>query len=203
MPAKYPEIIVQEWEREPDVERLWGATDLLKTDVLTAIKKLEDLSMEGSALSMMYLGDTYLYGRKVEIDLERGERWMRQSVARGSIEGMYRLARYYQSQGRNDEAKCILVQLCDHGFSPAMYILGLMYYEGSGVEKDINMAEKYWTMAELNGHIIAKQAISIMLRSGRHGIFGKIKGYVKLIQLLTYGVAYRILYPESDRLRYW
>ena len=42
----------------------------------------------------------------------------------------------------------------------AQYYLGLMCYDGEGVEKDIEQAAKWWTMARREGHRDAAYALS-------------------------------------------
>ena len=46
-------------EREPDLQRLRFAYDLLKADQSTAIIELEKLTEDGSVMSELYLADFY------------------------------------------------------------------------------------------------------------------------------------------------
>ena len=39
--------------------------------------------------------------------------------------------------------------------SEAQYYIGMMYYDGTGVEKNIDKAVKWWTKARRSGHVDA------------------------------------------------
>ena len=201
MKPKYPENIILAWDDEPNVNALWEATELLTTNPLLALSKLEYLAGQGSALSKVYLGDAYLYGRGVERDYERGELWLKRAAEQGSIEGAFRLARHYQGAGEFAKAESEFIKLGDRGFSPAMHTLGNMYFNGEGVTKNIDKALECWTRAERCGHLIAKQRASFLLRSGHLGLIGRLKGYIKLASGLIPFIKYRSEYPDSDRLR--
>ncbi|WP_050724129.1 tetratricopeptide repeat protein [Nitratiruptor sp. SB155-2] len=55
-----------------------------------------------------------------------------------------------------DEALPIFKKLAKEGDAEAMYYLGMMYYEGWGVEKDEKMAVEWWKKANRRGSLDAK-----------------------------------------------
>ncbi|BCD61766.1 MULTISPECIES: tetratricopeptide repeat protein [Nitratiruptor] len=55
-----------------------------------------------------------------------------------------------------DEALPLFKELAKNGDGEAMYYLGMMYYEGWGVEKDQNKAVEWWKKANRRGNLDAK-----------------------------------------------
>ncbi len=198
-----PENLSLEWESDPESDLLWDATKLLDGNTLLALAELKALADKGSALSMMYLGDTYLNGRGVTQDVEKGEKWMRRAAERGSIEGAQRLAVFYKKRGDFNRAREEFMKLDDRYFSHAMYLLGHMHYFGQVVDKYVEKSIYYWRRAEENCHLLAKNWYSYLLRNEKFGIIAKIKGYAKLFTLLISGVRCKIMHTDSDRLRDW
>jgi TPR repeat protein len=199
----YPESFMQALADEPDVDAFWDACDQLKIAPLEAIAKLEELAAKGSALSMLYIGDSYENGRGVERNVELGDQWYRKAADRGSVEAAHRLAFAYWHRHEYGKAIEELSKLSERGFTPAMFCLGSMYYVGKGVKPSVENAMKYWKMAEARGHLLAKQRLSKLFRSGEVGFIRRITGYIKLIMLIIPALRYHINYPKSDQLRDW
>lgn len=57
---------------------------------------------------------------------------------------------------RYEEAKPLFEELARKGDSEAMYYLGMMYYEGWGVEKSQDKAVQWWKKANRRGSLDAK-----------------------------------------------
>lgn len=199
----YPESFIQALADEPDLDAFWDASAQLKIAPLLAIAKLEKLAERGSALSMLYIGDSYENGRGVERNVELGDQWYRRAADCGSIEAAHRLAFAYWHKHEYGRAIEELSKLSERGFTPAMFCLGSMYYVGKGVKPSVENAMKYWKMAEARGHILAKQRLSKLFRSGDLGFIYRIKGYIKLMMLIIPALRCHINYPKSDRLRDW
>ena len=200
---KYIENIDREWRIESDPDRLRHAIDLREMDSISALDELQALADDGSALAMLYIGDTYGNGRGVPRDVERGDHWYQRAADRGSIEASHRLAfGYYHSRDYQKSIE-LLGRLSDLGFIPAMYCLGSFYFTGTGVDKDMGKAVECWIKAESGGHLVAKRRVSIILRSGVYGFVGRIRGFLKMLRLIYPFVIYNMKKPRSDRLRDW
>ncbi|BCD59821.1 MULTISPECIES: tetratricopeptide repeat protein [unclassified Nitratiruptor] len=63
---------------------------------------------------------------------------------------------------RYEEALPIFKQLAKDGNAEAMYYLGMMYYEGWGVEKDEKAAVEWWKKANRRGSLDAKYMLQII-----------------------------------------
>ena len=193
--------MIAAWELEPEPQQLSDALEMLESDSLQAIGRLEAMAKNDSVLSMVYVGDAYLYGDRVGQDSERGEQWLRRAAMKGSIEAAFRLACHYRWIENYDKSIQELTKLSNSGYSPAMYLLGLMNYNGEGVNKNIDQAIIYWKNAADRGHFFATQWYSYLLRKGNFGISSKIRGYLKILLVIIPFVYYKLYYPESDRLR--
>ena len=70
-----------------------------------------------------------------------------------------------------DEALPIFKKLAKDGNSEAMYYIGMMYYEGWGVEKDLDEAIRWWKMANRRGNLDAKYMLQTI--STDSSVFGR------------------------------
>ena len=59
-------------------------------------------------------------------------------------------------QDRYEEALPIFQKLAKQGNAEAMYYIGMMYYEGWGVEKSQEKAVEWWKKADRRGSLDAK-----------------------------------------------
>ena len=57
---------------------------------------------------------------------------------------------------RYEEALPLFEKLAREGDAEAMYYLGIMYYEGWGVDKDLDKAVEWWKKANRRGSLDAK-----------------------------------------------
>ena len=69
------------------------------------------------------------------------------------------------------EALPLFKELAKEGNSEAMYYLGMMYYEGWGVEKNLDEAVKWWKMANRRGNLDAKYMLQTI--STDSSVFGR------------------------------
>ncbi len=203
MTVRMPESLMREWDNDPNFDELWTATGLLDSDPLLALAKLETLAANGSALSMVYIGNTYLAGLKVKQDISVGVDWMRRAAVSGSIEGGYRLARHYYQSGELEKAKTELVKLGERGYSPAWFTLGSIYYEGQGGARNLDEAIKCWKKSKDLGHLLAKHSLSYVMRTEIGGISFKLKSYFMWISIVFPILYCKVFYSSSDRIKYW
>jgi TPR repeat protein len=200
---KYIDNIDREWAADHFGHELWEVVDLIGPNSAEALKLMNILADKGSALSMVYIGDTYANARGVERNIDLGIQWYQRSAEAGSIEGAFRLAIELWHKNQYKDSIEILKKIAASGFSPAAFILGSIYFNGDNVEKNNIDALKYWKLAEDNGHLLAKRRLSIYLRSGEEGIIGRFKGYIKLFTALPEFVTVAAKNPGSDRLYSW
>ncbi len=201
--ALLPENVAMALRDEPDAAGFLEAYSMLDRQPVEALRRLEMLADQGSLLSLVFLGDAYLYGRGVDPDVERGKAYLFKAAKAGSIEASFRLARFLGRNGDTEESIDALRKLAERGYSPAMYLLGWRYYRGIGVDEDPVAAFHYWKMADRNGHLLARQHLLHTYRSGRCGVGKRILGYLGMVGFIPVFVKYKMKHPNSDRLRQW
>ncbi len=206
MSVRYLENFDREWSVEPDAERLLIAAKLQQSNPQECLKIWHDLAQQGSNLAKVYLGDAYANGRNVDRDIERGMQWYQRASDSGSIEASHRLAFWLWYKGEYQTAVERLKDIGERGFSPALTVLGSIYYSDYNdhtIGSNVELSLKYWRAAEAIGNLIAKRRISIFLRRKDSGLFDKVRGYLKLLRLIPEFMYFSIKYPMSDRLRGW
>lgn len=161
---------------EPDLDRLYCAINAIETNPNFAMAEFKDLADAGSTQSMVYLGYLYGSGIGVEKSPKSGEMWYKKAELSGSIEARYRLSNVFIYQGRFKEALDLLKILENVGYTPGLYSLGAMYMRGQGVDKDMNLARKYWSFASERGHLIARRDLASVYLTGKFGFLNLIKG---------------------------
>jgi len=70
-----------------------------------------------------------------------------------------------------EEAILVFRELAKDNNSEAMYYIGVMYYEGWGVKKDLKEAKKWWKMANKRGSLDAKYMLQTI--STDSSVFGR------------------------------
>lgn len=202
MPKKLGEALAFEWEVEDRPDKLWDILSKLEDSPQEAIADLADFSAEGSRLAMAYLGEIYadgLYG--IEQNDHLAEHWLVQSMHHDSVEGAFRLAKFLENNRRVSEAQGILKELVAEGFSPAMYVLGMHHWNGTGVAMSKQRALRYLMLAEREGHVEAKMFIAKLMMSGYFGCLNRIVGVWCVLRLLLPIVKLKYSFPDSDWLR--
>jgi TPR repeat protein len=202
MPKLYGENYLQEWMQDPLAPEIKEAIILAENGKKEGISIVEGFAKNGSALASFLLGDIYLYGRYgATVDESLAEDWLKRSADNGSLEGRYRLAKYYERKGAHDLAIEHYSALAKDKFAPAMYILGYKYLTASGVEKDFSQAVRYLKEADKLGHLHAGHWLSHLDISEGRGILAKVRGFIKRIAIFFPFVYTKVLDPNSDRLR--
>lgn len=196
------ENLSREWELDHQAPEIWDGLRLIERDPTTGIAALEELGRSGSALSMMYVGHAYLTGRYgIKIDQSLGEKWLQESCTAGSIEGGYRLAKYFQSVGRDSDAMTVYLQLSELGYAPAAYQLGVEHYLGERFNKDTSAALRYLDIGSGLKHYPSIQWISYIKISTGDTLVGKMSGYATRLRHFLPMAYYSMFFPNSDRLR--
>lgn len=198
---RYPENLLDSLESEPFPELLLKKLDLFGVDPNLAISDLEVLAKNGSPYSMSVVGDLYVHQSDNEKIVEDGVDLFLKAAELGSVDGKYRLAKYYSEIGRYSDAVSLRIDLSERGYAPAMYLLGWMYCKGRGVRMDQDKAVEYWKKSEKCGHLRARRHLAAIYRSGSYGFSKIFIGICLLIKLYGPYIYYSIYYPSSDRLR--
>lgn len=198
--TKTGENLQREWDAEPQAPELWDALQVLKRDHLQGKSELAAISEQGSALAMMYLGDT-LSKSQIEDEAEQAELWLRRSADAGSIEGRFQLARHFERMGKGQAAVEEYAKLGSSGYPPSMFCLGVMFYQGTLVERDLGKSVEYFKHAKEAGHLPAMGYLAWIYRKEGFGLSGRIAAHWNCLAKIPEGTWYILKYPNSDRMR--
>ena len=112
------------------------------------------------------LGVAYFNGEGVAQDLKKAIDWFELAAIGGNVQAMFNMgSAYYQGNGTNqDYAKAVewWQKAAALEQRSAQYNLGLAYYFGKGVEQDLSRAAESLRQAANNGHLGAKNAITLI-----------------------------------------
>lgn len=192
-------------EREPDLQRLRFAYDLLKADQSTAIIELEKLTEDGSVMSELYLAD--FYSRKPNTDPLNAEKWFKVAFDHGSARGLVCLAIHYAKAGKLDEAERLYLIGKSRNDGPSMYYLAKLYIRENRHAIASGEIKNLLEGAAAQGHASAMRDLWQMHVKGIFGMQNIPKGIWLLIYYLYKSFSFAFLrradgYGPSDR-RLW
>ena len=196
------ENLEREWDAEPHAGVLWDALEMAENDISAALEMMEDLAEKGSALAMMYLGNSYNFGNYgLEPNQELADSWLRRSARLGSIEGSFEFARRKEIEGDYELAEIEFRRLADRQFPPALYVLGRQHRHGGWLKQDTEKSIEFLEKAEKLGHFHAQHMLRYIHTHEKSGVANKVRGWVKFATMLIPFLRYSVNYPNSDRLR--
>src|SRR5690606_16984746 len=100
MTKEYGKNYLREWMKDPLAPQIKEAILQAEQGKQEGISVVERFAKNGSALTSFLLGDIYLYGRYgATVDESVAEHWLKRSAENGSLEGRYRLAKFYERKG--------------------------------------------------------------------------------------------------------
>ncbi len=186
------------WLKEPDINKLRIAHDLLACDPARAIRELRALVINGSIMSAIYLGYAYEMGFGVARDLQEAKKWYEMAYEKGSALALTQLGGLYFQQRNYAAAEQIFSRGVLMNDISSMYWLARIYLNnGEKLSETLNLLER----ATDNGHIYAERALGGLLLSGRFGIIGMIRGCWHCIRAVVVGFILVCNDPTSSRLK--
>ncbi len=121
---------------------------------LEALLDFQILATEGDIVAMTYLGQMYRTGRGLSQNFTKAEMWLGRAAKEGNASANHRLGWMYargQINGAKDEKMAVKYwkKSAELGDPLAQTDLGVMYWRGEGVDKDIVLAY-YWLAKSSN-----------------------------------------------------
>ena len=101
---------------------------------------------------MARLGMMYYYGTGISRNEYNAMYWLGLASDSGNAEAAYQLARAAYSAGNYDQAREFYLSAAERGDVSSMFELGLMYYNGVGVDQDYAEAKSWFTKAAEGGN---------------------------------------------------
>jgi TPR repeat protein len=121
-----------------------------------AVALLAPTAEEGDIEAAVFLGNLYLYGRKMDPDYEAARKWLEIAAKDGRPDAMYNLgAMYDKAVGMPRDVTTAIkwfTLAADQRDAQAQLNIALLYLNGDGVPKDIATAELWLKRAAGNGN---------------------------------------------------
>jgi TPR repeat protein len=122
--------------REPDLNRLGAARELVSTKFPQGIAELEALAREDSVISMLYLAQAYQ--REEGSDSTKAEMWYRSAYEKNSSTAFFGLGGIYYRRGDIDESEKIFMAGSSRNDVVSMYWLAVIYLSRGGDNKKLH-----------------------------------------------------------------
>ena len=127
-------------------------------------------------MSMLYIGDAYDEKGAATTDLTQAAEWYSRAADRGSVLGRYKLGRVYLDLKRYAEAQRMFEIGVSENDAPSMNMLGRMYKNGIGVNRDISKARPLLERSVSLGNLFAKRSLAEILLRGNFGPLQFLRG---------------------------
>lgn len=119
---------------------------------------------QGNALAQCHLGDFYAEEGTGYTDYNAAVKWYRFSARQGNLRAKLEIGRIFDSGKLGDEnAKQqgikYFMELAEEGYPTAQYIIGMKYYFGDGLPKDISKGILWMKKAAYQGCIDAQRQL--------------------------------------------
>lgn len=121
-----------------------------------AFKLLKPLAQKGIARAQLYLGDCYVNGNGVVMDLEEAVKCYRDAADQELPEAQYRMFKCYRDgigiELNTKNAAKFCRKAADAGLDEAMFDMGMLYVNGNGVEANAKSAFRWFRKGAEHGY---------------------------------------------------
>lgn len=146
-------------------------------DRARATELYEQAAGMGDAKAQEALGGRYEEGVGTAVDLDKALFWYEQAVSGGRDYAAYSMAFLLHKLEKWDEAFQWAMIAANMGSVGAKRLLGRLYYNGTGTEKDIAEAVSWWESAAKEGDAQAARRVSSVFYGGELGTANLEKAY--------------------------
>ena len=134
-------------------------------DYATALKEFRPLAEQGDADAQFNLGVMYEDGQGVTQDYKKALKWYRLAAEQGDATAWHQLGvmhHYGWGVKTNYKEALRFYRLGAPRFPVSQYSLGVMYYQGQGVDQDIVIAYMWFYVAAENGNSRSKGNVNVL-----------------------------------------
>ena len=139
-----------------------GSAAWERGDYTQAVAEWRPAAIQGDPAAQYGLGQAYLYGRGVAVDLEQARLWFEKAAAQGHAEAQDNLGLLLFQEGERQKALPYLERSAARGEPRAQYVLGTAKFNGDLVDKDWVGAYALMTRASAAGLPQASRALAQM-----------------------------------------
>lgn len=191
-----PEI----WNKEPDIDRLRAAYELLSADPQRARHEFQSLADQGSLMSLVYLAYIYADGIGTPADLTKAEELYRRAYAGGSTTARFRLGRLYWTMKNYKSARDLFEIGAAQRDPRSMYWLARGYL----LEKDREHRDRAMQLlkqASSTGHVQSELTLARTMMTGHLGVKSIFCGFWRSIRIAFLGGKLAVFDPKNPALR--
>ena len=115
----------------------------------------------GESIGKYYVGYFYQNGLHVKKNTYLAVKYYEQAANKGLPQAIMAMGDYYESDCKKDDKKALEYYLlaAEKGYAEAQYKVGRYYQKGTGCNKDITIAAKWFRKAYLQGHTKSKSKL--------------------------------------------
>ena len=145
---------------------------MIKLDLNTEVfswTEIIELADTGDLEAIRYCAASYASGDGCEEDIPKSRYYL--EIGHGLQDNWcsYHLATRHVNWEDNEVGCKIIKAIAAMGYPPALYKLALCYYQGFGVERDLNKGFSYLQKAAKKGHVHAKYSMFSEIRKNSSG----------------------------------
>lgn len=184
--AKQPREVNEVLER--------GKLAFFRLDYEEAFPHLIEASNMGSGQADYFLGRMYSYGSFVNLNVFKATDYYQNAINKGCSWGYYGLASLEEKNSNRDKARKLYTESFEGIFKDAMasdiqacFMLGLLFHEGFGVNKNIQNSFKWYSIAAEKGHPAAQSNIGSIYLGEKN--FEEARYWFELAALKNLGIA--------------
>lgn len=119
-------------------------------------QKLEGQASKDDPETLLIVGNCYRTDNKGEVDYAKAEQWYKAAVDSGYPKAMASLAGLYlfvmEDKAKFDTAINLLKEAAENDVANAYFMLGIVYLNGLGVDRDRSLSIEYFRKAAERGH---------------------------------------------------
>jgi TPR repeat protein len=142
------------------------------------VTKAHEGSAEAAALvALIYYNGVVEHGQK---RLEKARKWAEVATWAKSPFGEYVLGLIRLELQQHSEALSVLESAADRGFAPALWLVGRMYEDGIGTDRNPKLAGKYYLESHKAGYLLGGTSYAKVARGGFVGRLSAILAWVSI-----------------------
>ena len=119
-------------------------------------KRWVEQAEQGKARAQYKLGNAYLRGNEVDVDLDQAIKWFKAAAKQNHAKAEYKLGYlYYLGKGVKKNTRTAFKYLkrsAESGYSPAQFYLGKLYAAGEGTTRDYDAAINWMEKARAENY---------------------------------------------------
>ncbi|ELA4930042.1 sel1 repeat family protein [Vibrio vulnificus] len=132
-------------------------------EILAVLKKAE---VTNDPALLFEASEILMYDSIMQENADQGLIYLKQSAQKGFAEAISALAEHYYGAEDYKAALPLYLQLAEKGDANALYSLGVMNFEGEGVEQDQKKANQYYLAAAEKGNAEAMFQLAFSYNDG-------------------------------------